>query len=107
MQTIQSRIYTNVILTVIAMLLAILALRPVIVRSAGAQDEERKPSASSSSAPPGSGAIFSGDTEVANANREIAKAIQGVADAIKKSGESQQAIADAIGELAAPEEESK
>lgn len=104
MQTIQSRVYTNAILTVIAIFLAVIALQNFYdaATPAYAQREARerlvpeKGDAKSYKAE-------SGDLAVAAANKEIASSLKDIADAIKESAkstsESGEKIAKSLGQL--------
>lgn len=102
---ITTRLYTNCILTAIAVLLGLLTLhsyRIAITPSAYAQDEEADPTPLGSrrfSAPGRSApldlsnvsqtqdtAVAAATTEVASANREIASALREVAIAIREAG---------------------
>lgn len=110
MQTIQSRLYTNVILTVIAILLSVIAFQRVFTISTpayaqresvsidySAEDERRKKDASEYG-------VAQGDPIVGQANEEIAKQTGEVANALRESGKLQadalEAIAIAITALA-------
>jgi len=110
MQTIQSRIYTNVILTVIAMLLSVIAFQRVFTISTPAfaqreevrlddsgEDERRKKDADEYG-------VAQGDPIVGKANEEIAKQTGAVAEALAETGKLQadalEAIAIAITALA-------
>lgn len=113
MKTIQTRVYTNVILTAIAVLLAVLAFQPVmqITSNAHAQRErnlepERDYGSVTQTLERSTYPDLGGDTEQADAQREIAAAIQELARAVESSGESaaesaeaQREIADAIRSL--------
>lgn len=110
MQTIQSRIYTNVILTVIAALLGVLAFQHVFTIStpAYAQREEVSIDYSAEETRRKKDAqeygVAQGDPIVGRANEEIAKQTGLVADALAESGKLQadalEAIAIAITALA-------
>ncbi|GEM_PF-5271316 len=91
MQTIQSRAYTNVILTVIALLLAVLAIGPYVQVNtpAWAQIEPSRPRNIQQTA-------ASGDEIVGRATESVARATQDIAQAIREAAKSQQAIADAL-----------
>ncbi len=100
MQTVQSRIYTNVILTAIAVLLAVLAFRPAFTTSAWAQDAEEEDTdrprvrinddaserAKRNLAEFG---IAKGDEELAKATEAVAKSNREIADAIRETGNNQ------------------
>lgn len=89
MQTIQSRVYTNAILTVIAIFLAVIALQRFYdaATPAYAQRESRErlvPEKGDAK----SYKSESGDLAVASANKEIAAALREIADAVKESAKS-------------------
>ncbi|MBI1784691.1 hypothetical protein HYR69_06055 [Candidatus Sumerlaeota bacterium] len=108
MQTIQSRLYTNVALTAIVILLAILAFRPLFSVStpAHAEDEETNPGGRTRVSIPNSNThekdlqqygMGTGDTRLAKATEEMAKAQAEIAIAIRETGQAQ---ADALESLA-------
>lgn len=96
MQTIQSRLYMNVILTVIAILLAAIAFRPVMrfATPALAQD------ATHASQNKRFGELQGGQyQETATATLQVADANRDIAKAIREAAKSQSEIAKAIGHL--------
>lgn len=112
MQTIQSRLYTNAILTVIAILLAVLAFQQVFTISTPAyaqrddvsidyskEDARRRQDAAEYG-------IAQGDVIVGKANEEIAKQTGEMAEALRESGKLQadalEAIAIAITSISEP-----
>lgn len=98
MQTIQSRLYTNVILTAIAILLAVLALAPYLPMSTPAfaiepimrNQQQRARNAQVQ------GAVFD---EFAKATLSVAEANKDIARAIREAAKSQKDIAKAIDKL--------
>lgn len=108
MQTIQSRLYLNVILTVIAILLAIVAFQPYVTLSTTAQaqrtrdfrpdsefDVKRNEQQDAKSA-----GLLEGQYRMfADATRDVAKANHDIAEAIREAAKSQKEIAQAIGKL--------
>lgn len=91
MKTMNSRAYTNVILTAIAILLAVAVLAPYASFVFPVQAQRDTPSS-------GSG----GDRVVASATQQVAQATENIAAAITKSAESQLEIARALTSLAGP-----
>lgn len=90
MKSINTRTYTNVALTAIVILLAVLALRPFMgAPAAHAQQEERgnRPTTEY------------GQLQIADSNREIAKSNLAIANAIKESAKSSEKIATSLGRL--------
>ncbi len=117
MKAIQTRVYTNVILTVIAMFLAVLAFRPVLDFTTNAyaqRDRSTTPDRDLTEGLPdefarqgvGPDATFSAGADQAEAQRDIAEAIRDLAEAVRdgqdaarEAASAQQAIADAISGL--------
>ena len=94
MQTINSRTYTNVALTVVMLLLAALLIRPYVsVPSAHAQgyNEKKKGKSRPTSE--------YGQIEIAKATSKTAQASIQIAEAIRESAKSQQEIAGALKRL--------
>ena len=92
MKTMNSRAYTNVILTVIAILLAVAVLAPYdsFVFPVQAQRDATR-------------VATGGDQIVASATQQVAQATQSIAEAITRSAESQLEIARALKSLAGPD----
>lgn len=108
MKTIQSRVYTNVILTVIAVFLGIFALSPIVRFTADAQARERfegerdfgvDTRLSSERNSQQSNRLNDGQAETARATESVASATRELAQATKEMANAQQAIAKAIGKL--------
>lgn len=107
MKTIETRVYTNVILTVIALLLAAIALRPVldVATTAYAQRErgfETETTAASDESYGETSVLYAQANalkEVAASIREMAKAMEATSEHAAASAEAQQAIAEAIRSL--------
>ena len=90
-----NRAYTNVILTVIAVLLVLMLLSPpdILIPSAQARDEQQRAKQLAVN--------VRESTETANAVREVAKANQSIAAAIQTLAESVDRAAGVIAEAAA------
>lgn len=101
MQTIQSRVYTNVILTVIALLLAANILAPLMKPTQAVAQRERPslipPENTDATDRIGASA---GDSLVAGATKDLASATREIADAIRESAKSNEKIGQAISKLA-------
>jgi methyl-accepting chemotaxis protein len=102
MKSIQTRLYTNAVLTAIAILLAVLAFRTSFTSDAAAQlqfqdlrGEQRNQEQINRY-----GDQSSQFKEFAAATREVAKANENIAKAITESAKAQNEIAKAIGRLA-------
>ena len=93
MQTMKTRTYTNVALTAIMILLAILALQPFVsISKAMAEDDEREVK---SKRP----ASELGQTRIAESNKMIAESNREIAVAIREASQSQKEIAGALNRL--------
>lgn len=106
MKTIQTRVYTNVILTAIAVLLAVLAFQPVLQFTSNAYAQRDRDFIRSAAEETASDPAPAGDNIQAGAQREIARAIEQLAravesttDASQESADAQRDIADAIRSL--------
>ena len=102
MQTIQSRLYLNVILTVIAILLAVLAFQPFasVSTSAYAQQSRDFGVQRNEQQDAKSAGLLEGQYRMfADATRDVAKANHDIAEAIREAAKSQKEIAQAITKL--------
>ena len=90
MKTMNSRAYTNVILTAIAILLAVAVLAPYASFVFPVQAQRNALSS------------IGGGQMVANATQQVAQATENIAAAITRSAESQMEIARALKSLAGP-----
>lgn len=103
MKAMQTRVYTNVILTVIAILLAALALQPVLNFTSNAY-AQRDPAFTEGptlerrefEAPAGDNMQAAAQKEIADAIRELAAAVSESGTAAQDSAAAQREIADAI-----------
>lgn len=100
MKTIQTRVYTNVILTVIAMLLAVLAFQPVMQFTSNAYAQRDRGFGEVESLEPTRDAGQSGDNIQAEAQRDIARAIEQLARAVESTTDASQQSADAQADIA-------
>ena len=97
MRTIATRTYTNVVLTLIALVLAALLLQPyVALPTAQAQFDEPERNVQQSRA----AATLNSNVDNADATREVAQANRGIAKAIAEAAKAQSQIAKAIERLA-------
>jgi hypothetical protein len=99
MKAMQTRLYTNTILTVIAILLAVLAFQPVMDFASTAYAQRDVP-LTGGELGRGDTTATSGDREQANAQKEIADAIRELATAMAESGSGMQDSAAAQREIA-------
>jgi hypothetical protein len=104
MKGIETRVYNNLMLTVIAIFLALLVLRPVLdIGTPAYAQRDRTLRSETGGADSVDWTTTGGDQQQAAAQREIAGAIRDLASAIKESqgasAEAQTKIADAIRSL--------
>lgn len=98
MKTIQSRVYTNVVLTAIAVLLGVLATQQFMVISTDAQAQRSRLSSPTEKLnDPLAGG--SGDKLVADAIRELAGATQAIADAQEENSKSLKEVGTSLRKL--------
>ena len=103
MQTIQSRLYLNVVLTVIAILLAIVAFRPYASVSTPAYAQRDFGVTRNEQQDAKAQGLLEGQYKMfADATRDVAKANKDIAQAIREAAKSQKDIAKAIGKLGDP-----
>jgi len=95
MKTVQSRLYTNVILTVIALSLAAIAFRPFVSVSTPAQAQISMGQVGSATEQ----RARSGDEKVAAATESVATANKDIAAAIREAAKAQTAMAAALEKL--------
>ena len=98
MKTIQSRVYTNVILTLIAVLLGVLATQQFVAFSTDAQAQRDRDSSNRYGGPLDSP---SGDKLVADAIRELAAATKEIAEAETKNSEALKDVGTSLKKLGA------
>lgn len=100
MRTVQSRLYTNVVLTAIALLLGLWLLQPIMSLSSLAQAQDRFRSTERNSQQRARlGDLGSQFNELADASADVAEATREIAAAIRESAKSQKEIAKAIASL--------
>lgn len=103
MKAIESKLYTNVILTAIAIFLAVLVLRPMLQFSQPAYAQRVGDRARISETPKhrsGEEKIAASNQAVADATRAVAEATNDIGVAIREAAKSQKDIANAIKLLA-------
>ena len=99
MKAIESKLYTNVVLTAIAIFLAVLVMRPILQFSQPAYAQRVGERARPNEAPKnrsGDDKIAASNRAVADATRAVAEATSDIGVAIREAARSQKDIANAI-----------